>query len=299
MQQALPIFILLGIVVIALALILVGIFVNARSRHARQEAEMPPYSRVSAEPLDAPAVTPSGSVRFHIDADGAVSVEVGGRGFARLDHIGDERLIQRVLAAAATVQRFAGVIPSEQRLTPAELTDELRAGHAPAGGALVVEFRGERYRQLTDVRDGETGRQLLSMIGELVAFAQGRVLRPAAPDASGEPGGPSEDAFLKRLAVPPSAPKPLRIPTLVESFQRTGSRPESAPIGIAGQIDKVLQEQLADNVALQGQTIHVITASDGSLVVDVEGAQLHWPDQVSNPAVREAVQKAIRTWERS
>jgi hypothetical protein len=139
----------------------------------------------------------------------------------------------------------------------------------------------------------------LSMIGELVAFAQGRVLRPAAPDASGQPGGPSEDAFLKRLAVPPSVPAPLKMPTLIESLQRTGSRSESAPIGIAGQIEKVLQEQLMDNVALQGRTIHVATASDGSLVVDLEGNQLHWPDQVRDPAVREAVQKAIRTWERS
>jgi hypothetical protein len=299
MQQALPIFILLGIVVVSLTLILVGIFVNARSRHARQEAEMPPYDQVSAGPLGAPLEKSSGSVHFHIDADGATSVEVDGRRFAHLDHIGDERLIQRVLAAAAKVQHFTGVTPSDQRLTPAELTDELRAGHAPAGGTLVVEFRGERYRQLTDVRDGETGRQLLSMIGELVAFAQGRFLRPAAPDASGESGGPPEDAFLKKLAVPPSVSTPLRMPTLVESLQRTGSRSEPASIGIAGQIEKVLQEQLVDNVALQGRTIHVTTASDGSLVVDVEGAQLHWPDQVRDPAVREAVQKAIRTWERS
>ena len=299
MQQALPIFIILGVVVISLTLILAGIFFNARSRRARQEEEMPLHSQAPAEPLDAPAVKSSESVRFFIGADGAASVEVDGRRFARLDQIGDERLIGRVLAAVEKVRRFAGVTPSEPRQTPVELTDELRAGHAPAGGALVIEFRGERYRQLTDVRDGETGRQLLSMIGELVAFARGKVLRPGAPDASGEPGGPAEDAFLKRLAVPPPVSTPLRLPTLVESLGRTGPRPESAPIGIAGQIEKVLQEQLVDNVALQGRTIHVTTAPDGSLVVDVEGNQLHWPDQVRDPAVREAVQKAIRTWERS
>jgi len=299
MQEALPILVILGIVVISLTLVLVGIFFNARSRRARQEGETPPYGQAPAEPLDTPAVTSSEWVRFYIDADGAVSAEVDGRRFARLDYIGDERLVRRVLAAVEKVQRFAGVTPSESRLTPAELTDELRAGHAPAGGALVVEFRGERYRQLKEVRDGETGRQLLSMIGELVAFAQGRASRPGAPDASGEPGGPAEDEFLKKLAVPPPAVAPLRMPTLVESLQRTGSRPGSAPIGIAGQIDKVLQEQLVDNVALQGRTFHVTTAPDGSLVIDMEGNQWHWPDQVRDPAVREAVQRAIRTWERS
>lgn len=299
MQEAFPILIIFGIVVISLTLVLAGIFFNARSRRARQEEERLLYGQVSAEPLDTPAVTSSESVRFYVEADGAASVEVDGRRFARLDHVGDERLVRRVLAAVEKVQRFAGVTPSESRLTPAELTDELRAGHAPAGGALVVEFRGERYRQLKDVRDGETGRQLLSMIGELAAFAQGKVLRPGAPDISSEPGSPTEDVFLKKLATPPPVSTPLRMPTLVESLQRTGARPESAAIGIAGQIDKVLQEQLVDNVALQGRTIHVATAPDGSLVVDVEGNQLHWPDQVRDPAVREAVQKAIRTWERS
>ena len=299
MQQALPIFIILGVVVISLALVLAGILFNARARREHQEEEMPPNDPMLAEPLDAPSVKRSESVCFRIDANGAAAVEVDGRRFARLDHVGDERLVRRVLAAVEKVQRFAGVTPPEPRLTLVELTDELRAGHAPAGGALVVEFRGERYRQLKDIRDGETGRQLLSMIGELVAFAQGKVLRPAAPDASVEPGGPAEDEFLKKLAVPQPAPAPLKLPTLIESLRRTGSRPESAPIGIAGQIEKVLQEQLVDNAALQGQAIHVTTAPDGSLVVDVEGNQLHWPDQVRDPAVREAVQKAIRTWERS
>lgn len=299
MQEALPILIILGIVVISLALILAGILFNARSRRARQESEMPLDVQVSAEPLDVPSVGPSESIRFYINSDGAVSVELEGRRFARLDYIGDERLIRRVLAAVEKVQRFAGVTPFAPRLTPAELTDELRVGHAPAGGALVIEFRGERYRQLMDVRDGETGRQLLSMIGELVAFAQGRVLPPEASVTTGEPGGLNEDAFLKRLAVPPPVTAPLRLPTLFESLRRTASGQESAPIGIAGQIEKVLQEQLEDNVALQGRSIHVTTAPDGSLVVDVEGNRLHWPDQVRDPAVREAVQKAIRTWERS
>ncbi len=81
MQQAWPILIMLGVVVISLALILAGIFFNARSRRARQEEEMPLYSQAPAEPLDAPAVTPSESVRFYIDADGGVSVEVDGRPF--------------------------------------------------------------------------------------------------------------------------------------------------------------------------------------------------------------------------
>lgn len=299
MQEALPILIMLGVVIVALTFILFGIFFNARSRNKPDEADAPLNIQAPAESFDTLTAPPSGFVRFQCESDGILSVEIDGRRFTRLDDIRDDRLVQRVLAAVKEVQRFAGITPSASSLARSELSDELRAGHAPADRTLVVEFRGERFRQLTDVRDGETGRQLLAMIGELAAFAQGRGL-PALPTAlAGESGGLSEDAFLKRLTAYPPAPAPLKLPTLVESLRRSTSKPEPMPIGIAGQIEKVLQEQLVDNATLRGRSIHVTTAPDGSLVVDVEGQLLRWPDQVLDPSVREAVQRAIRIWERT
>lgn len=88
------------------------------------------------------------------------------------------------------------------------------------------------------------------------------------------------------------------MPTLVESLRRRASRPEPLPVGIAGQVEAILQEQLASDVSLQGRSIHVVTAPDGSLAVQVELQILRWPEQVTDPTVREAVQRAIRIWER-
>lgn len=296
MQEAMPILIMLGVIIVALTLMLVGLFLNARSRDASEGAEALPNLPVdAAEATDTPK-PPSESVHFHLEPDGAFVIEVGGRRFTRLDDIGDERWVQRVLAAVGQAQSLAGITPAVSRLT---LSDELRAGHAPADGALVVEFRGQPYRRLTDIQDGETGRQLLAMIGELVAFARGAALpEPAAPPS--EPEAFSEEAFLERLAAPPAEPAPIKMPTLVESLRRRpSSKPELLPIGIAGQVEAILQEHLVSNASLEGRSIHVVTTPDGSLAVEVERRVLRWPEEVTDPAVREAVQKAIRIWERS
>lgn len=294
MQEAIPIFIMLGAVIVAMALVLAGLYLNARSRDTSEQTDTPPGIPVEPGAADTSVRAPSESIRFYLEPEGVLSVEIDGRRFTRLDDIGDGRWVQRVLAAVGKVQGWAGITPPA--LKPA-LSDELRAGHAPADGALVVEFRGQHYRRLTDISDGETGRQLLAMIGELATFSQGHASPKTSVPAS-EPETVSEETFLKQLAAPLAEPAPLKMPTLVESLRRRASRPEPLPVGIAGQVEAILQEQLASDVSLQGRSIHVVTAPDGSLAVQVELQILRWPEQVTDPTVREAVQRAIRIWER-
>jgi hypothetical protein len=64
-------------------------------------------------------------------------------------------------------------------------------------------------------------------------------------------------------------------------------------------VEQILQQQLLDNTTLRGWSVHVVTATDGSLAIEVEGRRLAWPEGVPAGPVREAVQKAIRMWERS
>ncbi len=296
MEQAIPVMLMLGAVVVALLLILIGIFAWGRSRQAPAEAVNSPASALipSTDP-EAPRPSSPEPVYLYLEDDGTFAVEIAGRRFARLSDILDDRLAQRAMAAVSAMQKFAGITP-EARLAPAELNDELRAGYARDDGTFVVEFRGQRYRKLTDIRDGDIGRGVLSMIGKLEAFAQGVAVPVPVPPKPGEPQGVTEDEFLKQLAAPPVEPKPLRMPTLVESAQARPVKAEPMPMGIAGQIDQVLQQQLVNNPSLLGRSIHLVTAKDGSLGVEVEGRLYKWPDEVE-PVVREAVQKAIRAWE--
>jgi hypothetical protein len=252
-------------------------------------------SVTEASEVVASSPAPAEPIRVFIEPDGTASVEVEGRRFSQISDISDEHLTQRALAALGALQRFGGITLLRQ--TPAlALNDELRAGHTPADGELVIEFQGQRFRRLTDVRDAETGRRLLAMLGELAMFSQGGAVPPAK---SAETAPLSEDKFLGQLVAPPSEPAPIKIPSLVESLRAPARKPGPMPVGIAGQIEQVLQQQLADNSALLGRSIHLVTTRDGSLNVEVEGQPLHWPDGVPEPAVREAVQKAIRTWEAS
>jgi hypothetical protein len=293
-EQVLPIFILLGIIIVALALMLVGVFANARARQAQQTPVdgMPP-GEVASTPLASDSI--ADSIAVHLQPNGDVVLEIAGRRFRRMDDIGDNRLAARMRAAVAGVQRFGGITLTAQRPAALELTDELRIGHAPANGALVIELDGRRYRQLSDLPSEESRRQVLAMIGELTAFAQGL----AVPAQTGQPATPAPNEFLKQLSTAASTPAPLKSYSLIESLRTPTPKPAPMPIGIAGQVEQILQQQLADNPTLRGWSIHIVTAPDGSLQLTVEGQSLPWPDGVPDGPVRDAVQKAIRMWEQT
>jgi len=323
-QEAMPILVMLGVVMLALILLLLGIVTRGRSGKAHEPVNTMPDASPLTQASQGVASSPSPSepIRIFLDPGGAATLEIEGRRFSQMSDIGDERLAQRALAALGALQRFSGtpalrvgytpqgcpgdnaagahlhcaqaqvsVTPLRQTLA---LNDELRAGHTPADGELVIEFQGQRFRRLTDVRDAETGRRLLALLSELAKFSQGLAV-PLAKSA--EPAPLSEDKFLGQLVASPSEPAPIKIPSLVESLRGPARKPGPMPVGIAGLVEQVLQQQLVDNSALLGRSIHIVTARDGSLNVQVEGQLLHWPDGVSELAVREAVLKAVRTWE--
>ncbi len=295
MQDAIPILMMLGTVMLVLILLLLGLLTLGRSRKAHEPVGAMRAASLLTQAGEASGLSPAPSepIRIFLDPGGAVTVEIEGRRFGQIGDIGDERLTQRALAALGALQRFSGITPPAQTLA---LQDELRAGHTPADRELVIEFQGQRFRRLTDVRDAETGHRLLAMLGELATFSQGRVV-PLVQNAVSEPL--SEGKFLGQLVTPSSEPGPIKIPSLVESLRAPVRKPGPMPVGIAGQVEQVLQQLLADNPAFLGRSIHIVTARDGSLNIEVEGQLLHWPDKVSEPAVREAVQKAIRMWEAS
>jgi hypothetical protein len=231
-QEAMPILVMLGVVILALILLVLGIFTLGRSRKAHEPVRAMPDASPLTQASEAVALSPSPSepIRIFLDPSGVATVEIEGRRFSQISDIGDERLTQRALAALGALQRFSGITPPRQTLA---LNDELRAGHTPADGEFVIEFQGQRFRRLTDVRDTETGRRLLAMLSELAAFSQGLAM-PLAKSAELEPL--SEGKFLGQLVASPSEPAPIKIPSLVESLRAPARKPGPMPVGIAGQV---------------------------------------------------------------
>ena len=335
MEEALPVLIFMGIGMLALVLLLVGLFATARARARRASGELiektlaegkslvpkslvnkpaiesqaapqvalqtAPPAPSQAAPQAAPSLLPAllDQIVLCPESDGTFCVEIEGRRFRSLSEIGDEQLVNRVWAAVAGLQRFAGLAPRGPESAAVELEDELRTGRLPTDRALVIEFRKRRYRRLQEVRDAKTGRDLLAMIDELVKFTQGLVAPPPAPPPA-QPAPPADVAFLDQLTKPAAAePEPLKVYSLFDSLRTPTPKVAPMPVGIAGQIEQILQRQLLDNATLRGWSVHLVTAPDGSLAVQVEGQTLPWPDRVPPGPVRDAVQRAIWTWEQS
>jgi hypothetical protein len=295
MEEAIPLLTLLGVVIVALMLLLIGLAAWFRSRKRPEQASpvaAVPAAALPVEPDQSPSPEPE-PVQVYLQADGKTFVQVGGRRFARLSDIESERLAQQARAAVEAMQRFADMTPA----SPAELKDELRLGHL-GDGSFVVEFGGQRYRSLMDIRDGQVGRQLLALIGELNGFAKDAGV-PASVVSSGEPYDHSQDLLRSLATQPAAAPAPLKMPGLFDSLRRPTPKAAPVPVGLAAQIESVLQQQLLDDPVLVGRSIHFITATDGSLALEVDGRVLAWPDEVKEPQVREAVQRAVRLWEKS
>lgn len=155
-------------------------------------------------------------------------------------------------------------------------------------GEWMVEVGGRRYRKLSEVQDAGAARHIRDMLSSLEQFAAG----PALVTPSAQPAAPAsppqvEEQFLRSLQTPPkpaaqAAPRP---------------RPADTGPGIAGQIEQVLQQRLERTPNPPAREIHVSTAADGSLRVEVNGKFYPGLDAVPDPAVREFLQATIKEWE--
>jgi hypothetical protein len=302
MGQALSALALYGVIIMACVLLLVGILAANRSRRppgTPKAPQEPPALFPSQAPAPSPSLATPAPIQLYLETDGQLWLEIEGRRYSRIGDMGDHRLAERALQAVGAMQRFAGIAPA---VPQAELSDALRAGRQPSDGSFVVEYRGRTYRRISEIEDGQVGNRMLALISELVTFTQGLVA-PASAAAAGasELQSPpmAQEEFIRRLSEPVAAPTPIKMPSLIESMRRPAPKIEAMPVGIAGQIDEILQVQLLSNAALVSRSIHVVTAKDGSFNVEADGQLLHWPDGVTAPLVREAVQKAIQTWERT
>lgn len=156
-------------------------------------------------------------------------------------------------------------------------------------GEWMVEAGGRRYRKLSEVQDAAVARHIRDMLDSLGQFTAGpAIVPPPAQPAAPAPPPQVEEQFLRSLQAPP--PRPAA---------KTAPRPAPADTGpgIAGQIEQVLQQRLERTPNPPARELHVSTAADGSLRVEVNGKFYPGIDAVPDPAVREFLQATIKEWE--
>lgn len=222
-----------------------------------------------------------------------------------------------------------------RRSLPMGVREIMRVLRDEDTGAIVVEVEGNRYRRLTEIRDGRIGNQVLEAIADLIKFTGGiirgqwatasvtsmvptaegspqpQVVEPAGPpwvEAAGPPGGDEEEAFLRRLRegdlqfgkTPPKEAQP----SLMGYFARR-RKPQAAAEGTGAggtfidEIEAILQRMISTASTPLGKEVHVRTGPDGGLQIQVGGRYFSSSDEVPDPVIRALIKAAVKEWERS
>ncbi|MGQ9601006.1 MAG: hypothetical protein ACUVWZ_16560 [Anaerolineae bacterium] len=230
-------------------------------------------------------------------------------------------------ASAAPAQEGTVLQPEDELPTrPGEVMRVLRD---ESSGALVVEVEGQRYRRLTEIRDGRVGRRVLWAIADLLRFAEEVPLEtvartmpataapPPAPQPEVAPAAPPtpaselsakappeiEEEFLRRLKegrLTEEGKEPSR-PAGSGFLRRKATKPSlkpAEPRTFVDEIEDILQEFIRTSVVPVDKPAHVHTGPDGALEIEVDGRVYERPDDVPDPVVRGLIKAAVEEWER-
>ncbi len=179
----------------------------------------------------------------------------------------------------------------------------------PPIGKLVVEFKGNRYQNISDVSEENVSRLLLTAVGELVSFAGGyeNLVKEGLAPPLAPAGGTSEDEslsekqarFLAQLEttrdatkIEKKAPPSVAMP----GISRVSNQPSTA-LSPVEQIDEILQRYIAADPELSHRSIHLVQHPAGGLQIDIDSQSYQRPSEIEDQRVQILIKKAIKEWE--
>jgi hypothetical protein len=239
-----------------------------------------------------------------------------------------------ISSAGPLAELWEGTQVQGERIGPMELKEIMRVLRDEDTGAIIVEVEGNRYRRLTEIRDGKIGNQVLEAIADLVKFTGGVVrgqwaagsVTPVIPTrerfpqpqvvdsanppravAAEPPGSDEGEAFLRRLREGDSQvseiPSREARPSIMGFIRRREPQVAAEGTGSGGtfidEIEEILQRMISAAPTPLGKEVHVRTGSDGGLQIEVGGRYFSSADEVPDPAVRDLIKAAVKEWERS
>lgn len=180
-------------------------------------------------------------------------------------------------------------------------------------GSLEVEMDGKRYRRLLDIRDGRVGRRLLDTINRLNAFSKGAEASSVAtsmptttaparsmpPAASERYANEESQVFFEDLGRQTEArPKVARITADPVPLRRRSPPKESGiTLNLAKEVERLLQIRVNASPEFRQRYIHVTSAPDGGLRIDVDGVRYGAVDEIPERRVQELIRATIAEWE--
>lgn len=158
----------------------------------------------------------------------------------------------------------------------------------PQDGKLTVEFSGRSYHSLAEVIEPEIRDQILTMLGLVSPFMG--------------------ETPISALSSPAPARAPVSTPTLSKP---TAGRPAKVTsdsttadaaatvtqLSMTDQIEDILQRLLAQRPAMADRSIHIRSAIDGGVRIEVDGHSYSGVAEIGDADVRSVIQAAIQEWE--
>lgn len=204
---------------------------------------------------------------------------------------------------AADVAPAASPAPARPLGQVSDSVEVMRILRDLADGSLLVEVEGRRYRSLAEIHDPEARRRFVGNVralSELVDVSDDFDL-PTYLEASPPPPPDSRITFPPTDTTPPPPPPVPSSSGLMGGLLRRvnpgDSEEADEPVPFAEQIEALLQHHLTGHPELAARSIHIRSAADGGVRIEIDGHSYHGVDEVPDDAVREFIQATIREWE--
>ncbi|MCB9438163.1 MAG: hypothetical protein H6673_14395 [Anaerolineales bacterium] len=187
---------------------------------------------------------------------------------------------------------------NEQR--PSDIPDDavevMRVWRDLSDGSLIVQMGDKVFHTVTEMQDRGMAKRFINLVKDLarMAIIGAQAAGLPLPEFDAGVSVVSQQgawANQKRLdSVPTTTTTELPVPEI-------RPEPTSASLGIADQIEELLQYRLMQTPIFQHRSIHVRANYDGSLRIEVDGRYYDVVEAVIDPDVREFLQRVIREWE--
>jgi hypothetical protein len=169
-------------------------------------------------------------------------------------------------------------------------------------GSLTLDLDGARVNASALTTDQR--KRLIEMLSAMRPWLEGKPATPPAP-VSPPPPAPAPVADTRQTTstpVSPPPPQPVTPPAAPASkpskaASKKAAEPEPAPTSIVGQINLILQGQIA-NTPLAARGLVLMESASGGVNVYVGISKYEGLDEVPDEEVKTAIRAAIAEWEK-
>ena len=203
---------------------------------------------------------------------------------------------------------------------PADAVEVMRVWRDLSDGSLIIQMGDQRYRSVSEIANTELMRRFSAVVRELWNMvnnggnpglpgrAQNALPAPetmgTVPPPEGSAGGlKARIGLLTQQAETDEASKP-RPAGFFKQVTRTAlgqspapAKPEPRRDGIADAVEQFLQFKLSHTPQFQMRSIHVRSAIDGGVRIEVDGHYYDGVGDVIDADVREFLLATLREWD--